>query len=176
MLLTFCSVQKTSFKRNTAFLFCGGTAWWKLVKWHLRAFKKDYHDNELWGKQCQVLMQPVKFRENPETVCLKHIHKDELMACEMRKDPKNLQIPLFSNPGENPRIHQEAEQTTRNESFHRLGPSASSAVQDLMSASSKEPPAQGSMEPRPKTTDLHSDWRSSVYFYFPYLGTFTWTQ
>lgn len=57
-------------------------------------------------------MQPVKFRENPETVCQKRIHKDELMACEMRKDPKNLQIPLFPIPGENPRIHQEAEQTT----------------------------------------------------------------
>lgn len=51
----------------------------------------------------------------------------------MRKDKgtKNLRISLFSYPGENAGIHQEAKQTARNEPLHRLGPSASPAVPHL---------------------------------------------
>lgn len=94
----------------------------------------------------------------------------------MRKDTENLQIAFFSNLGENPRIHQEEEQTAWNESFHRLGPSASSAIQDLMRASAQESPAQGSMEPRPEITELHSHSKEFSVFLLSlvrhiYLGT-----
>lgn len=51
------------------------------------------------------------------------------------KGTKNLRVSLFVYPGENAGIHQEAKQTARNESLHRLGPSASPAVPHLTGAS-----------------------------------------
>lgn len=125
------SVQKTLLRRNTAFLFSGGTAWYKLGEQHSGAIKEDTRDSKLWSKKCKCSCSQWNLRKIIRVSIKTPSHRLNDGLWHKAKKSQNTYLFIL---GEHTRIHQEAKQTTWTESLHRLGPSASSAVQDLMNA------------------------------------------